>query len=63
MCRLSSQSVNKEISISKVDIELNPEFKDFITCKVNENGLNEIRLAPGETYEVVFPFRIKKSYL
>jgi len=43
-------------------VELNPDFSKYINCKVNDNGLEDIKLAPGETYEVAFPLKVKKSF-
>ncbi len=66
VCRLSSNSNNRDVVISKVNIQLNPEFKNHISCNINGGMLgdmdDEVRLCPGETYETVFPFKIKKSF-
>ena len=68
MCRLTSQSLHKDLYLSNLKLALNPEFEDFVEivdsigCNLpREDGFNdELSIEPGEAYECLFKLKVGK---
>ena len=62
MCKLTSLSAHRELALSMIKLEINPEFAPFIEEAECVNALDgeTIDLQPGESFECLFKLKVKK---
>lgn len=62
MCKLTSLSAHRELALTLIKLEINPDFSNFIEEieRVDAMGGDSIILQPGESFECLFKLRIKK---
>ena len=67
VCKLTSQAKYKDLTLSNLKLQLNPEIADFIRieesvgCETDLSDEQEpLCIEPGETYEVLFKLRVDK---
>ena len=63
MCKLTSLSSYRELALCKLNLEINPNFTEFIELveRVDTIGDDEdIKLMPGESFDCLFKIKVKK---
>ena len=69
VCKLTSQSQYKDVTIKNIRLQLNPEIAEFVQiltsvgCNEKNDLMDEdeeepLSIEPGETYEVLFKLRV-----
>jgi len=62
MCKLSTNSATRPVELCKINLEINPDFADFIQEieKVDAIGEDKLLLEPGESFDCLFKLKVKK---
>lgn len=61
ICKLTSLATQRELALSKINLEINPDFIPFIEEVEKVDVLDEkIFLEPGESLDCLFRIKIKK---
>jgi hypothetical protein len=61
LCKLTSISTIRELSLLKAQLEINPSLAEFIEEIEKVDILNDsISLEPGESFDCLFKLKIKK---
>ena len=71
MCRLTSQSMHKDLFVRDLELMVNPDLQDTIEieecigCNISnkEDFDSDLCIEPGETYECLFKLKVNKVNL